>query len=614
MRAKLVPLLSCIVLIAGPSPVYSQSDLKRMIAVPTPLATDRITDFKTSLPADIANRSSMELLPTGAAAGLLIGAKIVSPAKSLDVFIAPSERVTALANAVADTVTREDAGNRSILSDVQKSFQNQRAPSLTMLTKAGTPIDFGTISFVRDVAQATASVQAAGPVALANTAARAVGTLNVNETIAAQLLQAEAAGQIDLSTFRFLPSKDRVGKSLGQAALQPLAQAYNSVSDAYVELLKTPRSAAAQRKLTRVAEEYRSAYIATFDITESDLDARRAAANVHNALARQAQLKAIYNIDTNFPPLSYRQIYDFSRRIVRIRASGQTICSGLALSTHWVVTAGHCMSGRSATDLQVVFEMDDVGVSARAITVVDTWPSPAPGANDQDSIDYVFLRVAEHTDVRGLFDFLEPTTSVADSPETLCVRSQSLGFKEPVFAIGYPRGDRKTVHDYSHVWFPFRVTDEEFKWMRAETYARAKLVGDQFGDTTYGDRVVKDLENAYRKASNAADPRRSYFAGAAGTVLRPVFGIDTDTFHGNSGSPVFDRRNRCLVGIFAGGARDELRVPEASWKQHEFATPISEIMTHLRSVPAQVGASSDIQKFRDGLLTLLSNQLDVRAH
>jgi hypothetical protein len=611
MNARLLCVVGALSLLAGQGPAHSQIKLKSlMVAVPTGLAVNKVTDFKAAVPAAIASQSNIQLQPAGAAVGQLTGARIVSPTTSLDVFIAPQDKVTALANEVAAAVTREGPERRSILTDVQKSFQNQRAPTLIMLANQGSPIDFGTISFVRNTAAATAIVQDV-PIAVASSAERAVTTLSVNETIATQLLQAQVAQQIDWSTFRFLPARDDINKSLGPPAFQPLARAYGAVTDAYLELLKAPTSAAAQRKLTQTAEDYRTTYIATFRATESDPAARRAAADAHNALARQMQLKAIYNVDTNFAPPSYRQIYNFSRRVIRIRASGQTICSGLALSQHWVATAGHCLAGRRSSDIQVVFEMDDAGTAVRTVAVVDAWPSPAPGANNQDPIDYVFLRVAPNPDITNLFASLEPTAATADTPEGLCIRSQALGFKEPVFAIGYPRGERKSVHDYSYVWFPFRVTEAEFTAMEAETFARAKLVGDQVSEREYADRVVASLREAYK---TAADQQRYYYGSETGTAPRPSFGIDTDTFHGNSGSPVFDRRNRCLVGIFSGGARDQLRVPESSWKQHEFAIPITEVVTHLEKVPEQAGVSPDVKQHRADLVKMLQDRRDTRAN
>ena len=39
---------------------------------------------------------------------------------------------------------------------------------------------------------------------------------------------------------------------------------------------------------------------------------------------------------------------------------------------------------------------------------------------------------------------------------------------------------------------------------------------------------------------------------------RQTFGIDTDTFSGDSGAPVFDRKTQCIAGVFGGGEDDQL--------------------------------------------------------
>jgi hypothetical protein len=75
-----------------------------------------------------------------------------------------------------------------------------------------------------------------------------------------------------------------------------------------------------------------------------------------------------------------------------------------------------------------------------------------------------------------------------------------------------------------------------------------------------------------------------YYEAAYKTATRPSFGIDTDTSGGDSGSPVFDRLSRCVIGVFSAGQRDTLVTPEASWREHEVAIPISEILKRIRSV------------------------------
>jgi hypothetical protein len=129
--------------------------------------------------------------------------------------------------------------------------------------------------------------------------------------------------------------------------------------------------------------------------------------------------------------------------------------------------------------------------------------------------------------------------------------------------------------------------------------------------------VRKDLQSAYRGRFEDGQNVRYYYGGAFGTAVRPSFGIDTDTFGGDSGSPVFDRRSQCIVGIFSGGQRDTLVSPEASWKEHEFAAPISEVLRTLHSVDKRQtsvagGITEELLTAREALLRRINEIVDIR--
>ena len=58
-----------------------------------------------------------------------------------------------------------------------------------------------------------------------------------------------------------------------------------------------------------------------------------------------------------------------------------------------------------------------------------------------------------------------------------------------------------------------------------------------------------------------------------------------DTFRGNSGSPVCERDEHCLVGMLVGGAEDRGERLLASWQHHESVLPVSAILDDLRQHP-----------------------------
>jgi hypothetical protein len=102
-----------------------------------------------------------------------------------------------------------------------------------------------------------------------------------------------------------------------------------------------------------------------------------------------------------------------------------------------------------------------------------------------------------------------------------------------------------------------------------------------------------------------------YYDSTGGSALRPAFGIDTDTSTGDSGSPVFDRLTRCIVGIFSGGQRDTLSASEVSWREHEIAIPMSEILQRVKATDrgqkaGNRGLDQDTLDARDELLRRLA--------
>jgi hypothetical protein len=521
----------------------------------------------------------------------------------VDVFFASAEKIENLANSLERRILRESSDNRSILTDIQLKFRDQRTPTLSIV---GSELTFANVI-----------LNGGARVAQAQGRARA-STLNVNETIAAGIVGANIAGlRVDPATLQLLPETDQLKTvAVQKFELRPLSQLYSSFADSLSDLLKTPTDPSKLTAYVQSGQEFRDAYFSTWPDIKNNPSLRGTAARTFNAMARQSQFKTIYGVETNFPPPSYEQIYNMSRRVVTLRSSGQNICSGFAIDKNWIVTAGHCFRGRAWSDLRVVFDLDGLGTRLKPIQILELWPNPAPGSSDRDDIDFAFVRVEDDTDVVGLISALEATTVIGRlQPESVCIGTQPLAYKEPIFAIGYPKGVSKTVHDYSYVWFPFKLSDDDFNHVDAETFARAKLVGDQYGDPNYADEVIQSFRLAYATTRTDDDKvYHYYYGGIDSSAQRPLFGIDTDTFGGDSGSPVFDRQTRCLVGIFSGGARDSLVASEASWKQHELATPITEILAWVRKKFATDAAvaSAATTSVQNALLTRLNQLVDTR--
>ena len=68
--------------------------------------------------------------------------------------------------------------------------------------------------------------------------------------------------------------------------------------------------------------------------------------------------------------------------------------------------------------------------------------------------------------------------------------------------------------------------------------------------------------------------------------LQPTIGANSDTYHGNSGSPVYSRRSHEVVGIFTEGEPDVAAPFQAGWRRHEAAIPVTVIVQQLDRLAA----------------------------
>jgi hypothetical protein len=532
---------------------------------------------------------------------------IISLANSkLDVFLTEESGVKNLADRIERAVSDEPADEHSVLFDLQRRFEKRITPTIVV------PKALNNYMVAYDSFNDTTTVR---PPATTN-------TLSSNEAVAATLQRAlnSKTQLVDLGTLGFMSSTSVLNQTAGHSpAAADLATAYSNVFESFAAALDAPASPQAAAAFSDAAKKFRSTYLAKWSTIGNDPAVRDAAAQTLNGLSEQRVLKAQYGVLTNFPPPSYEQIYYFSRHIVSVRASGAHICTGLALSKEWIVTAGHCLQQRSWADLKVVFDLDGRGKLSKPLGVVDLWPDPAPGSKGGDDIDFALMRVEQDSMIDALFGDLEQQLAAAPfASAKLCIQTQPVTYKEPVFAVGYPLGQNKMVHDYSYVWFPFKIGEDLYNNISAETYRRAQAIGKQYGRPKYAQSVLDDLKKAYRTTKIENGQTFHYYYGEAyNTRTRPYFGLDTSTFDGDSGSPIFARGNECVVGIFSGGQRDTLVAPEATWEEHEFAVPISEIISRVGALDknqASGGRVIDAVALagREALLRRITDIKDIR--
>jgi hypothetical protein len=125
------------------------------------------------------------------------------------------------------------------------------------------------------------------------------------------------------------------------------------------------------------------------------------------------------------------------------------------------------------------------------------------------------------------------------------------------------------VHDNAWVYLPYQLNANDF--------SRLKLsIAADYKDNERRDEILKEFTDSYVQQGFL------FVLEDARVNFQPKLGIVADTFRGNSGSPVYDRDQHCLVGMLISGAEDMGERLLASWQHHESALPVSAIVSDLK--------------------------------
>jgi hypothetical protein len=345
----------------------------------------------------------------------------------------------------------------------------------------------------------------------------------------------------------------------------------------------------------------RDSFVRIWPQLRANPEMRREAVRRLAGLMEQSSLKALYGITSNFDPVSYNKIFMQSQRTVALVERGRRFCSGYVLSAEWIMTAGHCLKRGDVAGLEAWISVDD-SASPIKVALDDHWPRSGTGLSDEDPIDFVFLHMRSDESVAQYLTAIERGAPA-------CLDTQPLDYEQPVVVIAYRDEAPLKVYDHAYVWFPFRVRSQRFQEMSAMTGAKIQRLAEAWFPGELGKQVdffernMTNFESSYQSRGEF----REYRAERAGLNRRAYFGMDTDTFKGNSGAPVFAREKVCVVGVFSGGAGENARIDEGTWKEHEFAIPLSEVAAHLRSLDPGESATALQKASREALVRIMPN-------
>lgn len=363
----------------------------------------------------------------------------------------------------------------------------------------------------------------------------------------------------------FAGSPDLVGamdalKQASDRALHVEPASTPASPDEHVARDETGRSDLTE-ELGKTEEQIIAEYLKLID--QSPKDVVRRTQLVSMFVKTKRSNKALYGRPDYYASTSYLSMYNAAKSAVALAVADtqKAFCSGVLISRDLVLTARHCLTEFLPAELQVWLGYESGGDVHAAIMVKEK-VAEGQVLEGGHHIDYAVLR-------------LESDIGQFDKVATLqCLSEARLRRDNPVYVVGFPEGNPKTIHDNAWVLFPFAATETD--------YARLlMLVEAEFRDSPKREQFVEQFRKSYRLSPGD----RMYQNYSARFGNQPILAVDADTFHGNSGSPAFDRQTHALVGVVVAGEEDSRDPWTPGWRRHEAIVPASQIIGDLQRFP-----------------------------
>ncbi len=328
-------------------------------------------------------------------------------------------------------------------------------------------------------------------------------------------------------------------------------------------------SEADMRQLKDAAEAAQQQVVAAYKaLPEEQRSDQRALVEQHAELRRLE--KSLYGRDDRYPPQTYERIYANSRGAFALRAKAEERprCSAVLIGEKLALTNNHCILEEAPDEFVAVFDYED-DLSGNELPR-RRYPVADIRLTDEDArgnLDFVLLELGADED---------GTLPGARYP-VQCLSPATVRRDEPLYVVGYPLGEPRTVHDNTFVYFPYRLSEDEYIELKLLVSAEFDSIAAE--DRSYREGKLKEFTDSYRRNENGGNPFYEYISVRFGG--QPTIGVDSDTYRGNSGSPVYHRRTHAVVGLLFDGQEDLSQPWAPGWRSHEAVLPMAKIIERL---------------------------------
>jgi V8-like Glu-specific endopeptidase len=282
--------------------------------------------------------------------------------------------------------------------------------------------------------------------------------------------------------------------------------------------------------------------------------------------------KALYglNRDDRYPPQAYERIYENSHASFAFKRRDEDTprCSAVLIGQRYGLTNNHCVLDEAPDEFVAVFDYeDDLDGQHRPTQVFPVADILLEDDLERGGLDFVLLELGENADGE--------LPGARYRPQ--CLSLAPVKRDDPLYVVGYPQGEPRTVHDNAFVYFPHVVSAAEHAEL--EILVRSEFDTLEAEDQSYREGKLKEFTDSYRQREVDGAIVFEYISTRFGN--QPTIGADSDTYRGNSGSPVYNRRSHAVIGLLFDG-QDDLSQPwEPGWRAHEAILPITEVVRQL---------------------------------